>query len=283
MDQTLLDKLARCRDLPTLPAAAVRIVALAEDPAATMGDVADALGTDPALSAKVLRIANSPLYSRRRQSANLRQAVMLLGLNATLTIALSFSLFSSLRDTRKSQISLDLFWRRSLLAATAGRVLANETINTAPEDAFLAALIQDIGMLALDAAEPETYEDLAVYQQRDHIAVRRHEMGRFGSDHAETGAWLLGQWKLPGHLTEAVESSHTPENLVDNTAAQPIARCVALSGLIADFLLLSDTEEGLSEIMTLATHYWDVGDDWINTVRDNLVAELPQIESLFEM
>lgn len=81
MDDRLLKELAACGELPSLPAAATRIVALAQDATAGMEDVADAVMMDPALAAKVLRIANSPLYGQRRQSDNLQQAVMLLGLN----------------------------------------------------------------------------------------------------------------------------------------------------------------------------------------------------------
>ncbi len=283
MDQQLLDRLAKCRDLPSLPAAAVRIIELAEDPAATMGDVADAVGLDPALSAKVLRVANSALYSGRRQSANLRQAVMLLGLNGTLTIALSFSLFTSLRQSEHSRLNMDYFWRRSLLAGAAGRVVANETVNTSSEDAFLAALIQDIGILALDAATPDFYAELDSYQRRDHDYVARYENERLGSDHSEVGLWLLNRWQFPRHLTDAVGCSHDPAQLADAQLGQPVSRCVALSGLIADSFLRDDGEALLSDALSFAKRYWAVGDDWIDAVRDNLAAEVPVVESLFEM
>ena len=83
-------------NFPSPPGVATHIIELARDPEIEMGKVAKALSMDSALSSKVLRIANSPLYAQRRKSENLRQALVVLGLNATLTLALSFSLVKSL-------------------------------------------------------------------------------------------------------------------------------------------------------------------------------------------
>src|SRR5476649_1766749 len=77
-------------NFPSPPGVATHIIELAQDPDIEMGNVAKALSMDSALSTKVLRIANSPLYAQRRKSENLRQALVVLGLNATLTLALSF-------------------------------------------------------------------------------------------------------------------------------------------------------------------------------------------------
>jgi len=89
-------------NFPSPPGVATHIIELAQDPEIEMGKVAKALSMDSALSSKVLRIANSPLYAQRRKSENLRQALVVLGLNATLTLALSFSLVKSLRGISAS-------------------------------------------------------------------------------------------------------------------------------------------------------------------------------------
>jgi len=108
-------------NFPSPPGVASHIIELARDPEIEMGKVAKALSMDSALSTKVLRIANSPLYAQRRKSENLRQALVVLGLNATLTLALSFSLVKSLRGGKSNGLSYGLYWRRALLAATAAR------------------------------------------------------------------------------------------------------------------------------------------------------------------
>jgi HD-like signal output (HDOD) protein len=80
----------------------MQVLQLAQNPDIDLGKVADAVSADPAIAAKVMRIANSAMYARRRQSANLRQALITLGLNATLTLALSFTLVQALKKTSAS-------------------------------------------------------------------------------------------------------------------------------------------------------------------------------------
>src|SRR5579859_8291759 len=136
-------------NFPSPPGVATHIIELARDPEIEMGKVAKALSMDSALSTKVLRIANSPLYAQRRKSENLRQALVVLGLNATLTLALSFSLVKSLRGAKPNGLNFKLYWRRALLAATSARALGDAMHQSLAEEIFLAALLQDVGMLAL--------------------------------------------------------------------------------------------------------------------------------------
>src|SRR5688572_7438683 len=133
-------------NFPTPPGVAAHIIELARDPNIEMGRVARAIGMDPALSTKVLRIANSPLYAQRRRSENLRQALVILGLNATLTLALSFSLVKSLRSDKPNGVNYPWYWRRALLSAVAARALGDAAGQQLAEERFLAGLLQDIGM-----------------------------------------------------------------------------------------------------------------------------------------
>ena len=159
MNSEIEAQLRRSVNFPSPPGVATHIIELAQDPEIEMGKVAKALSMDSALSSKVLRIANSPLYAQRRKSENLRQALVVLGLNATLTLALSFSLVKSLRGAKPNGLSYKFYWRRALLAATAARALGDAMRQTLAEEIFLAALLQDVGMLALDQAVPDLYRD----------------------------------------------------------------------------------------------------------------------------
>ena len=156
-------------NFPSPPGVATHIIELARDPDIEMSKVAKALSMDSALSTKILRIANSPLYAQRRKSENLRQALVVLGLNATLTLALSFSLVKSLRSGKANGLDHPLYWRRALLAATSARALADAMHHPMAEEIFLAALLQDVGMLALDQVMPDLYRGAT--SQRDHAAL----------------------------------------------------------------------------------------------------------------
>src|ERR1700676_2115802 len=177
-------------NFPSPPGVATHIIELARDPDIEMSKVAKALSMDSALSSKVLRIANSPLYAQRRKSENLRQALVVLGLNATLTLALSFSLVKSLRGAKPNGLSYKFYWRRALLAATAARALGDAMHQTLAEEIFLAALLQDVGMLALDKAVPDLYARGEILQC-NHSALAEHETKRLQVDHAQIGGWLM--------------------------------------------------------------------------------------------
>lgn len=283
MDERILKKLEACRDLPSLPAAAARIVDLSQDPTAGMGEVADAVGMDPALTSKLLRIANSPLYGQRRQSDNLRQAVMLLGLNATLTLALSFSLVSSLRSSKKNGLDFTLFWRRSLLAASAARVIAKSTSKAASEECFLAALLQDIGVMALNQAMPDLYEGMEPLTQRDHQEMTAYEKDRLNSDHADIGAWLLARWRFPEPMVHAVGASHLAHPAAATEAEHALLQTVNVSGFIADMLLPQEPGQQWQAANERAQKYWSVDEDWMDGIGELLAEELPEIEELFDM
>ena len=119
----LRKQLESCSNLPTPPGVATKIIRLANDPETDMSRITEVLALDPAITAKILRIANSPMYARQRKTENLRQAVMVIGLNATISLALSFSLLKSWhRHDETGGLDYPLYWRRALLGATASHV-----------------------------------------------------------------------------------------------------------------------------------------------------------------
>ncbi|MFC6673786.1 diguanylate cyclase [Marinobacterium aestuariivivens] len=268
MDKGLQRKLKACSDLPSLPAAAARVIELAENPAASMADISQAVSLDPALATKLMRIANSPLYARSRQIGNLDMAVMMLGLNATIMLALSFSLSASMRRSREGGMDYSLFWRRSLLAATAARVIAGKRPDVPVEDAFLASMLRDIGLVALDKVQPG-----AAAAQQD-----GHENGQL-----EIGVWLLDQWHFPLHLLNAIQDSGHCDDLGRSAAEDDLARCVALSRLIADFFMAHDMGEHLGKVRAFATRHWSLDNVWVGEVLGAVAKEVPQIEELFEL
>src|ERR1044072_6552810 len=150
LNQDLEQRLKAQVDFPSPPRVAIEIIALARDPDIEMAKVATAGSRDPAMTAKILRIANSAFYAQRRPSQNLRQALVIIGLNAALTLALSFSLVSAMRAIRPSGIDFSRFRRRALLAAIWSRAFGESAQVGHGEDIFLAAMLQDMGVLALD-------------------------------------------------------------------------------------------------------------------------------------
>ncbi len=222
--------LKACPDLPSLPGVAVELVREIQRGDTDLDRICSLLERDPALAAKVVSVANSSVYRRGSPATTVRRATLALGANTVSTLALSFSLVR--QRSGKRTFDFARFWKRVLLSAVAARVLAR-VAHVEPEEALLAGLLQDIGILALQAALPE-YDAVLRESRNDHLRLERLERERLGASHQEVGAWLVERWSLPDSLGNAVLGSHVP---LDDARGSALGRCVAASGYVAEIRL----------------------------------------------
>lgn len=278
LNPQLAKRLEKISGLPSPPKVAMSIIHAANDPNTSLAQVAGVITADPVITAKVMRTANSALYARPGGCSTLRQALVLLGLDATLIIALSFSLALGLRRDRSSAtLDLELFWRRSLLSATAAKAVGRALGRSDTEALFLGGLLQDIGMLALDKLDTGLYASLGD-RQREHRRVAEFEQQHLGASHADVGAWLMQRWQLPDSLVTAIAQSHNPTAPGDDG----FARCIAMSGPLADVWLSSDWSYSFRELVALAVESLKLNHIQIGIVLDELRDQIPETEALFE-
>ncbi len=238
----LVAQLERSRDLPTPPGVAEQIIGLSSQPSSDVSVLADVVSLDPALTVKMLRMANSPLYARQGKIESLEQAVMMFGWNGTLNLALSFSLVSKIEPSSEQGLDYTFFWKRSITAAVACRHLGKVVgINSRKEDLFLPGLLQDIGMLALDKVIPDLYNDIG-NKQHHHKFVQELEQNKLGVDHAVVGAWLLNRWNLPQRIIDLVSISHQDDKHENKGGTQLSENCIEVSNVIAD-CICSDEDQ----------------------------------------
>ena len=270
--------LLHCRNLPSPPGVALQIIALAQDPNATLGAAAQVIGVDPALSARLLRVANSPLYATRRHTETLAQAMAMLGLNATLSLALGFSLVHGLRGHNGTAELQDRIWRRSVLAAMAARLLGQQASLRRAETLMLAGLLQDIGRLALLQAMPDAYSALCA-RADDNQGLLALERDAFDATHAEVGAWLARRWHLPDYLVETIAGSES------ECAEDMFLRCVQASGAVADlWLAAEDHRDALREpVLARIEACTGGGIEALDELLSMMAASLPEISALFEV
>ncbi|MET0659894.1 MAG: GGDEF domain-containing protein [Steroidobacteraceae bacterium] len=267
-------------DFPSPSRVATEIVTLARDPDIEMAKVAQAVGQDPAMAAKILRIANSAFFSQRRPSQNLRQALIVIGLNAALTLALSFSLVSTFRTLRPQGIDYPRFWRRALLAATAARAFGQVTRTPHDEELFLAGLLQDMGVLAIDRIARDLYGRLAA--GADHSAWIECEDAVLGHDHAYYTYLMLKTWNLPDRLCEAIHYSHSPESVPPDTADGQFVRCLAMGSELAEAVLATTRGGSLASFMARAHQLTSLSHEEISEVVTRVVQLIPETEQLYE-
>lgn len=240
-------KLESCTSLPSPPKVAIQIIELAKNPEIDIDDVVRILSLDPALSVKILRLANSPLYSYEKKVSTMQKAVMLIGLNGILSLALSFSLVKSLRRNQGGGLDHNQFWRRALISGSAGLALAQMCSRSDQEELFMASFTQDIGMLVIDQVEPTLYVD-PNGRQMTHQQCIAHEREHFGVDHATVGSWMLKRWNFPEGLLTAIRYSDEPDQAPQETEDRQFLQCVAFSGIFADLSVSQVDDDALFEI-----------------------------------
>jgi diguanylate cyclase (GGDEF)-like protein len=267
-------------DFPSPAGVAAQVVNAANNPEADIGIIARTISVDPAMSAKMLRTANSPFYGQRRKSQNLRQAIMVLGLNATITLALGFSLVKTFEQHTGRGLDYPRFWRRALLSAIAARSMAEVKALPYKEEIFLAALLQDIGVLAIDRSHDGFYLELP--REASHAELVAYERERFGCDHSEVGAWLLRSWSIPGALCDAIEASHQLTSSADQPEAEGFLRPVAFSGVLADGLMAGDGRVRRDQISEREKELLSIDEAALTAIVDKIKEQIPETESLFE-
>jgi diguanylate cyclase (GGDEF)-like protein len=224
----LLKTLQSCRTLPSVPAVAIQVLDLCQDPDVGTSKISKVISRDPALTARILKVANSAWCGVRQSVSTLNQAVNLLGLNGTLSLALSFSMVRSLQNAGGSMFDHLTYWRRSAIAANATVSAGAGQTTISQGELFLGGLFQDIGMLILAEALP-SYGQFTVAAANDHNALVEIELRELGADHSQVGSWFLSNSKLPDSLVKAVSESHAQNGIEDM-----LAKAVAVGGQIAD-------------------------------------------------
>jgi len=172
--------------LPSLPSVALRVLELGEDPHVSLSEIASTVASDPALCLRLLKAANSPIYAARRQVDNLRQAVNILGMETAITLALSFSLKP---EPNENCVDKCNYWRRSVAAAIVAQVLAEQVHQVDSGRYFLAALLQDVGMLVLEQTDPGRYASM-LRSSASHAALVQAEEQAFGFNHAQLACFI---------------------------------------------------------------------------------------------
>ncbi len=279
----LTRKLRFCTSLPSLPTVALKIIDLANDPNADIGSVCKYIALDPALSSKILKTANSPLYKSRRESTNIRQAVSILGTHTVIVISLSFSLANTFMKSPlqcSTAFDNDNYWRRSIASGLASRALGEKLGLKCLDDLFLAGLLQEIGILAFSAIMPDEYNPV-FSSASDHDDLLKKEREIFGIGHDEIGYALLNQWHIPDYIAMSCIASHSqpqPKEFGPNLHA-----CVAVSRYIADYFINPKASEGINALVESSDAWLNLDSKTLSEVIDIMAEGLSSVEDLFEI
>lgn len=218
-------------ELPTFPAVVTRALDELRNEDVSLREVGKTIAADPGLSVKILRVANSALYSLRHPARTVPHAVELLGRGEVESLLLGVAVGEAL-PTEQAGLAPGEFWGAAARRAGIARELARELHPTTQSESFTAALLEDMAIPLLAAHRRDDYQPvLAAWREAggDLAALERQ---RFDWDHAEVAMLLCKQWSFPESLTAAIAGHHGDPS--GETAPPPAVSLVSELGLLED-------------------------------------------------
>jgi HD-like signal output (HDOD) protein len=249
---TVAGIIARAGELGALPASWHQLDAVAAKPTSTTDDLGAAIGTDAGLTAKLLRLANSPLFGLAGRIESITRAVTMIGTRQIRDLALATMVIDKFKDIPPTLVEMPQFWRHSLGCALLARSIASQRREANVERFFVAGLLHDVGTLLLFLQEPKRSTVALSLLSEGTCSSVAAEKRVFGFDHAAVSEALLVQWGLPNSLSIPIGCHHVP----GMGEAFPLETAVLhVASTTVDLLALGGRIEGLAPPCDIAC--WD--------------------------
>lgn len=210
----LLEKL---NDIPTLPIVATKVTELINNPNSSSSDIANVLKKDQVLTAKVLRLINSPYYAIPGGVTDVQRALAFLGFNTLAQLVLGLSVFSLFPGEGTQEFPMMDFWRHALATAVCSEVIAKRVKYPKPEECFTCGLLHDIGKIVMHEIAKDTLLAIVNYARDHQVSFVQAEADLDAPSHAFLGEFIAAKWGLPQIIRTAIRYHH-----VDVTKAETL-------------------------------------------------------------
>ena len=228
MDEDLRTKqkgrILAVKDLPTLPGVLQEVAVLVENPNSSSDQISRAISKDQVLSAKVLKMVNSPIYGFPGRIGSIQHALVLLGFNVVKGIIISTSVFDVMNENMRG------LWEHSLGCALASSAIARAIGCKDPEEYAVAGLLHDIGKVVAAVQLPDSRAAIDALVKEKDISYRQAESEVLGFAHDRINLWLCNYWNLPVNLKEGLSYHHRP---MSATLYPKVAQVVHVGNFLA--------------------------------------------------
>ena len=194
----------------SLPLFYERLTETINHPRSSIDDISKIITEDQGLTARLLRLANSPMFGCYARVDSITKAVTIIGTQQLRDLALAASVMGVFKGIPESLLNMTSFWQHCIACGIIARSLAVYRREPNVERLFVAGMLHDVGQVVLAAARPEISHELLVAQQDSGRFYLELERERLGFDHAELGGALLKKWKIPASIGEPVACHHNP-------------------------------------------------------------------------
>jgi HD-like signal output (HDOD) protein len=240
------DLLARGENLPTLPTVVFQLHRVLDDERAGASEVAGIIERDPALTARLLRAANSAAFARpgNDRIGSVSAAVSRLGVNQVRAVCIVLAVVKAFH-TRAGGLDHQEFWIHSAAVGMTARRLwerYGSDPSISADDVYVAGLLHDAGLLVIEQHFPSEFTEVLTSRATLDSRLWQVEEDHLGMDHGAVGGLLLGRWSLPGFISEAVTNHHHPLQAEDQF--QAVCRMVQAAEILCSEVGAGLPEEG---------------------------------------
>lgn len=216
-------------ELPPIPGVILESMTLLNDPSVTVKRIQEQILLDQALTAFILKVANSALYGLRREVSTITYAINLMGYNTTKSILLAY-LTKNLYRTKGSKMIQNALWKHAIASAVFGKKIAELHRNVNVEEAFIASLLHDIGKSVLLKNRTEEFEEIVTEEFNSNVISVAVEMKKLEYTHVEVGYILMSKWRFAENIIESLIYHH---NIQEYYGENPMVPIVSLANKLS--------------------------------------------------
>jgi HD-like signal output (HDOD) protein len=192
------------------PQVCLAVAEMLQSPTCSLSKLGEVIVRDPNLTARLLRLVNSPFYGLSGRIDTVSRALMVVGIQQLHNLVVAICAVRSFSKVANRLVNMDTFWRHSIYTGLIARAVGKRCNVLHPERLFIGGLLHDLGSLILYHRLPELTQDLLLAAAGNEEVLYRAELEALGFTHAELGALLLEHWRIPESLREAVHWHHEP-------------------------------------------------------------------------
>ena len=197
--------------LPTLPTVISKMIELVDNPKTSAASLANLISTDQALTARILKMANSAYYGFSREIFTVNMAIVIMGFNAVKEMGLSLSVYDMFKDLSNIRhFDVTQYWQHSIGCGVASKMMARRFRYNVIGESFVSGLLHDIGKIVINQYLHKEFIQIMNRIADNNENLDDVEMELLGTHHGEVGGWLSDRWRLPVIISEAIKYHHIP-------------------------------------------------------------------------
>jgi putative nucleotidyltransferase with HDIG domain len=271
-------------DLPELPTVLMEVNRLIRKPTITVNEISNLIVKDPALTSRILRMANSSYYGLSYKVATLSKAISVLGFNIIQNLGITVTIFKMFNKCNPALLNIKGLWHHSLGCAIASKFILKKKSRVLQEKAFLSGILHDIGKVIIAENFPEETNKTLTKLREDEFSTQSElEKDFIGYTHSDFGAFIAEKWQFPPELSIAIRFHHNPQIFLDNISGDDDHKdtlCLLLAvhagNQLAKLLNLGKSSDNKVDIIEDLT--WE----YLNIDSDNIEEVLMDIRDAFD-